>query len=66
MSARTVFMRCLEHFYNQAKADVTRSTGVPWNDDEVKWVLTVPAIWGDRAKDFMRTVALEVRFAGQF
>lgn len=25
--------------------------------DDIKWVLTVPAIWGDRAKQFMRKAA---------
>jgi hypothetical protein len=29
-------------------------------DDEIKWVLTVPAIWSDQAKDFMRKSAEKV------
>ena len=26
----------------------------------VKWVITIPAIWNDKAKQFMREAALEV------
>lgn len=37
-----------------------RGTGV--KNDEVRWVLTVPAIWTDTAKQFMRTSAEEVSF----
>jgi len=29
-------------------------------EDEIKWVLTVPAIWSDPAKDFMRKSAEKV------
>jgi hypothetical protein len=33
--------------------------------DDVRWVVTVPAIWSDRAKQFMRNAAYEVpRFVG--
>ena len=30
-------------------------------DTDVKWVLTVPAIWTDPAKGFMRAAAIKVR-----
>lgn len=30
-------------------------------DEEVHWVLTVPAIWDEKAKQFMRVAAQEVR-----
>lgn len=36
----------------------TQGTGV--KHDEVQWVLTVPAIWTDTAKQFMRSSAEEV------
>jgi hypothetical protein len=32
-------------------------------DDEIQWVLTVPAIWDIRAKQFMRECAIEVIMA---
>ena len=35
-----------------------RNTGV--RPDEVQWVLTVPAIWNDPAKQFMREAAERV------
>ena len=31
------------------------------NDTDVYWVLTVPAIWNDSAKQFMRESANQVR-----
>lgn len=37
-----------------------QGTGI--HDDEIRWVLTVPAIWTDSAKQFMRRSANEVYF----
>ena len=34
--------------------------GFGLSEREIKWVLTVPAIWGDAAKQFMRTAAEQV------
>ena len=34
--------------------------GFGLSDKEIKWVLTVPAIWGDAAKQFMRIAAEQV------
>lgn len=33
-----------------------------FNVKEVRWVLTVPAVWTPVAKQFMRKAAYEVRF----
>lgn len=33
-------------------------------DNEIKWVLTVPAIWNEAAKKFMRACAVEVSTCG--
>jgi hypothetical protein len=30
------------------------------NPDDVKWIITVPAIWSDAAKQFMREAAEQV------
>lgn len=30
------------------------------HQDEIKWVLTVPAMWTDKAKEFMRESAKQV------
>ena len=34
--------------------------GIKVDDSEVRWVLTVPAIWSDKAKEFMREAAVQV------
>lgn len=34
--------------------------GFDLSDREIKWILTVPAIWGDAAKQFMRKAAEKV------
>ena len=39
----------------------TRLPGVI-KDDEVHWMLTVPAIWSEAAKQFMRKAAQKVTF----
>lgn len=41
------------------KALENQGTDVKTN--EIKWVLTVPAIWSDSAKQFMREAAILVR-----
>lgn len=38
---------------------VAESSESPWSDD-ILWVLTVPAIWSDQAKQFMREAAIQV------
>jgi len=30
-------------------------------EDEIKWVITVPAIWSNKAKQFMKEAAVQVR-----
>ena len=37
----------------------TRDNG--FKADDIQWVLTVPAIWTPRAKQFMREAAYEVK-----
>lgn len=38
-----------------------QNQGIDVKSDEIKWVLTVPAIWSDSAKQFMREAAIAVR-----
>ncbi|XP_069112501.1 heat shock 70 kDa protein 12A-like [Argopecten irradians] len=40
-----------------------QSTGI--NPNEIQWVLTVPAIWSDAAKQFMRSAAEQAGIPGQ-
>ena len=60
LPATTVFARVLEHFKKEAQSNVGRRTGVDWNADEVTWIVTVPAIWGERARGVMKAAAIEV------
>ena len=41
--------------------DMMSKQGFTLGDDDVGWVLTVPAIWDDGAKQFMREAAEKVR-----
>lgn len=61
LEALTVFAKSLDYFRETAKAELERATGAKWVETEVKWILTVPAIWGDRAKQFMTEAAEKVR-----
>lgn len=61
MPALVVFSESLKYLkqslYDEAKnqhTDITLS--------DIKWVVTVPAIWPDPAKSFMRKAAIIVRF----
>lgn len=35
-------------------------------EDDIHYVLTVPAIWDDSAKQFMREAAVKVKYAFEF
>ncbi|KAH3893769.1 hypothetical protein DPMN_017920 [Dreissena polymorpha] len=37
-----------------------KEAGLPYIEDDTKWVITIPAIWTDRAKGLMRKAATEV------
>ena len=66
MEAKTVFVRILQYIYKNAETDISAAAGISLRMDEVKWVLTVPAAWGDRAKQFMKEAAKEVRLRKDF
>lgn len=57
-SLRTVFKESISFFKKHALDAITRKTTVLSSD--VLWVLTIPAIWSEPAKQFMRTAAEEV------
>lgn len=42
--------------------DEMKKNGTPACAEEIRWVLTVPAIWPDDAKLFMRESAAQVEF----
>jgi hypothetical protein len=47
----------VDHF--KEKIDM-KKVGLELIENDIKWVLTVPAIWGDAAKKYMRQCAIEV------
>lgn len=58
-SMRTVFKESIRFFKEHALDAITRQTTVLPTD--VSWVLTIPAIWSEPAKQFMRKAAEEVQ-----
>ena len=59
MKAKTVFAMVIKYLREHLlKASQTRLTGI--EPDDIHWVLTVPAIWNDAAKQFMRESAVQV------
>lgn len=61
--ALTVFSRSLEFFKDSALTDINRSAAMDFQVNEVTWVVTVPAIWEEPAKQFMREAAYEAGMA---
>lgn len=61
--AVTVFAHGLCYFKNtfmKELAEVSISPDDPPTQDDITWVITVPAIWRQSAKQFMRYAALQV------
>ncbi|XP_033742797.1 heat shock 70 kDa protein 12B-like [Pecten maximus] len=56
MKAKTVFAAGIEFLKKQAE-DLLSTRGMNFEEWEIRWVLTVPAIWSDAAKQFMREAA---------
>jgi len=61
LSALTVFSECInylrDHLMKQVHVVKRDLKIIP---SEITWVLTVPAIWSDPAKQFMREAAVKV------
>lgn len=58
MPALTVFSASLRYLKQSLLDDV--NDGVIISMGDIKWVITVPAIWSDPAKTFMRRAAIQV------
>lgn len=58
--AKKVFSYSLQFFRDYALRELSDQSGVKMMSEDVKWVLTVPAIWKQPAKQFMREAAYEV------
>lgn len=61
MAASVVFTESIKYLKQSLLDDAkNQQTFIALND--IKWILTVPAIWSDPAKSFMRTAAVEVNY----
>lgn len=59
MSALTVFAAGIRYL-KQHLFEALSKCGPVVRDSDIHWVLTVPAIWNESAKQFMREAAVEV------
>ena len=59
LPAMTVFSMTLNYFRNHALRELADATGSKVLEQDVRWVITVPAIWRQNAKQFMREAAYE-------
>lgn len=55
----TVFSLTLLYFRDHALRELADATGSKVLTQDVRWVITVPAIWRQKAKQFMREAAYE-------
>jgi molecular chaperone DnaK (HSP70) len=62
MIAINVFAMAIEYLVGDMMKSVNDKLTSAIEKDEVHWVLTVPAIWTDAAKQFMREAAVQVIF----
>ena len=60
LSALTVFSVSIEFLANNMLQSSNDQVGGRIRREDVHWVLTVPAIWNDAAKQFMRQAAEKV------
>ena len=59
MSALTVFSESIKYFKDHFFSN-TKNAGLNFRKEEIHWVLTIPAIWKDDAKQFMRESTKQV------
>ena len=61
LPAKIVFKLAIKYLKeDMLKTSNSRITGEGLKSSDIHWVLTVPAIWNDSAKQFMRECAKEV------
>ena len=61
MLALTVFAHALSFFRSRALQEISDQSGAKVSNDDIRWIITVPAIWNEPAKHFMRLAAYQVR-----
>ena len=61
LQAKSVFAHSIKFLKDEAVKVIQQETGDDgYSVHDIQWVLTVPAIWTPRAKQFMREAAYEV------
>ena len=60
MPALTVFSHSLRFFKEHALQELSDQSSTKILNEDVRWVITVPAIWKAPAKQFMRAAAYQV------
>ena len=61
MKAFDVFVQAIRYIKDHMTSNVTNKGLSTINPDkDIHWLLTVPAIWNDLSKRFMREAAVEV------
>lgn len=60
MLAIDVFGESIRYLKEHALEQLARTGTAGISDRDIQWVLTVPAIWDDSAKQFMRLAAEKV------
>ena len=58
-STKSVSSKTVSNEKEKEKSPSVYSNESSWSND-ILWVLTVPAIWSDQAKQFMREAAIQV------
>ena len=61
MKALTVFSKAIQYLKDDLLVEAKKAV-LNVKYDDVVWVLTVPAIWNDAAKQFMREAAQMVTY----
>ncbi|XP_045203378.2 heat shock 70 kDa protein 12A-like [Mercenaria mercenaria] len=63
--AQTVFSLSIKYLRDDLLKTAGSITGIDLKKHDIHWVLTVPAIWNDAAKQFMREAAQKAGIQGQ-
>ena len=58
--ALKVFAHALRFFKQHVLEELSDQSTARLSEEDITWVVTVPAIWRQPAKQFMRTAAYEV------
>ncbi|XP_015795733.1 uncharacterized protein LOC107372095 isoform X1 [Tetranychus urticae] len=63
VAALNVFAHSLRYFKNHALTELSEQCATKIEDEDVRWVVTVPALWRQTAKQFMRMAAYQAGLA---